>query len=326
MTLITRWIAVAIFSTASCLSSLARAQDFPGAPVNIVVPYPAGGGADIMARALAAELSSVWGKPVVVENIPGANSIIGAQRVARAAPDGHTLLMTLSGTLIGNQFLYKSLPYDPAKSFVPISMIAKSGQLILASSSANFSSLSDMLESAKKVPGSVTYGTPGKGSQEEILMETISKRENVSLLSIPYKGVAPALTALLGGEIKLGVASPGLVAELMKQGRIKALAIAAPQRSSLLPGVPTTGELGLPYAISTVWYGLFAVAGTPESIVKKLSKDVMAIARNPDFVARNMTPRGLESVANSPSEFAAEIKAERSQMADMVRIIGLQPE
>jgi tripartite-type tricarboxylate transporter receptor subunit TctC len=313
-------------AAAAALPSLAAAQSFPSKPVRIIVPYPAGGGVDVMARALAAELTTTWGQPVIVENIAGANSMIGAERVAKSDPDGHTLMMTISGTVIGNRFLYKKLAYDPDKSFAPISMVARSGQFIITGARSPYNNLKDALAAARKEPGRTSYSSPGNGSQEQLLLEAIAKREGVDFLHVPYKGVAPAITAAVAGEVQLTVASPGLAAPLIKDGRLKPLAIASEKRSPLFPQVPTTAESGLPYARSTVWYGLFGVAGTPPAVLQKLHADVSRIAHRPDFVEKNMTARGLELVAGTPAEFAQELRAETALAAEMVKVTGLQPE
>jgi tripartite-type tricarboxylate transporter receptor subunit TctC len=319
-------VLAAVMAVAGMSSALAQAQGFPSKTVRIVVPYPAGGGVDVMARALAAELTTAWGQPVIVENVAGANSMIGAEKVAGAAPDGHTLLMTISGTVVGNRFLYKKLPYDPDKSFAPISMVARSGQFILAHGRQQANTLQELVAAARRAPGSIGYSTPGNGSQEQLLLETIARRQGVDFLAVHYKGVAPALAAAVSGEVQVTAASPGLAAALVKDGRIKPLAIASEKRSPLFPQVPTTAEAGMPYARSTVWYGLFGVANTPAATLQKIHSDVTRIATRPDFAEKNMTARGLELVANTPAEFANELKNEVAATGEMVKATGLQPE
>ena len=302
------------------------AQGFPSKAVRIIVPYPAGGGVDVMARALAAELTSVWGQAVIVENVAGANSMIGAEKVAMAPADGHTLMMTISGTVVGNRFLYKKLPYDPDKSFVPISMLARSGQFIISNARQQVNTLEELVTAAKRSAGAISYSFPGSGSQEQLLLETIAKRQRVEFLAVPYKGVAPALGAVVSGEVQLTAASPGLSAALIKDGKIKPLAIASEKRSPLFPQVPTTAEAGMPYARSIVWYGLFGVAGTPKSTLQKIHADVVRIVTQPGFVEKNVTARGLELVASTPADFVNDLKGEVAITGEMVKATGLQPE
>jgi len=315
----------------ACLTSMLAtgavcAQGFPERPVKIVVPFAAGGGVDILARALAAELASVWGQPVVVENVPGANSIVGAQRVAGAAKDGYTLLMTNPSTVVGNRFLYKELPYDPDKAFAPVSMLAKTAQFILANGSLPLNSLGDLIDAARRKPGAFAYSTPGKGSMEHLLMESMAKNEKIELLGVAYKGVAPAITAVVGNEVQITAASPGLSGALIQSGKLKPLAIAADARSSFFPDVPTTAEAGMPYAQSSIWFGLFAVAGTPEATLQKIHQDTSRVIGRKDFVEKHLTARGVELVASSPEVFRKQIQTDVDLMAGMVKATGLQPE
>lgn len=301
------------------------AANYPAKPVRIVVPYPAGGGIDILARALASELSSAWAQPVVVENVPGANTIVGAQRVVSASADGYTLFMSLTSTVVANRFLYKKLPYDPDRSFVPVTALARTSQLILAHTGTAFTTLRDVIAAGRQ-PGKLAYASPGKGSQEQLLFGLIAKREGIHLLDVPYNGVAPALTAVASGDVQLTAASPALATPLIQNGRVKPLAIAAQQRSAMFPQVPTTREEGLPYAVSTITYGLFMKADTPASIQQKVHGVVVRIVSDPDFVSRNISSRGLELVANTPPEFQAQLQAELALTGEMVKASGLTPD
>lgn len=302
------------------------APEFPARPVKIVVPFPPGGGLDVLARALAAELTALWHQSVYVENIPGANSIIGTQRVTSAPGQGYTLLVTNPSTVVANRFLYKKLPYDPDESLLPVSMLAKTAQLIIANSAAPFNSMRDLIDAAKRAPGRLSYSIVGNGSQEHLLLETIAKKEGLDLISVAYKGVAPSITAVVSGEVQFTAASYSLTSELIKAGRIKPLALAADKRSPMYPEIPTTVEAGLPYAMSSVWYGMFATQDTPPDVLRKIHDDVVAICRQPKFAKINMTDRGVELVANTPEEFKKQLKAEIAVTDVMVKSIGLQPE
>ncbi len=310
----------------SMLAGTAFAQSFPTKPVRIVVPYPPGGGVDILARALAADLTQSWGQAVVVENIPGAASIIGAEKVAAAPADGHTLLMTTNPTVVGNRFLYKKLPYDPDRDLAPVSLVMRSGQFVLAHPSLRANTLKELVEMAKRDPGKIAYSSWGNGTQPHLLFEAMSKREGIQLLHVPYKGIAPAVTAVVAGEVQLTVASPGQAGGLLKGGRLKALAIGDAVRARDFPSVPTSAEAGFPYALSSVWFGMFAPGGTPPALVERIARDVAAIARRPDFTDKQINSKGFERVASTPSEFAAAIRSEVVLIGEMVEAAGIQPE
>ena len=321
-------IAIRLIATALVALSVASAaaQTFPSRPVTIVVPFPPGGLLDVLARALAAELAIAWSQPVLVDNVPGAGTIIGAEKVVRAGPDGHTLLMTLDATVVGNRFLYKKLPYDPERSLAPIAMLVRSPQLLLAHPSVPVRDLRELVNTARRQPGKFAYSSYGVGSQPQLMFELLKKREQIDLLHVPYKGVAPALLAATAGEVQFTVASPGLAAQLVKSGKLKALMIASLGRSKLLPEVPTASEAGYPYAISSVWFALFAPAGTPMPIVERVQRDVTSIARKPKFFDEQIAARGFELVAGTSSELAAAIREEVVRFAEMAHAAGLEPE
>jgi tripartite-type tricarboxylate transporter receptor subunit TctC len=311
------------------LCAVANAQptaSFATKPVRIIVPYPPGGGIDILARALAPELSQMWAQPVVVENIAGASGIIGTEKVATAAGDGHTLMMTTNPTVVGNRFLFKSLPYDPDRQLAPITMVVQSGQMALAHPSLAANSMKELVDLARRTPGKVTYSSYGNGTQPHLFFEAIAKREGVEFLHVPYKGIAPAGTAVVAGEVMLTVASPAQLGAMVKAGKLKALAIGAPSRAREFPSVPTTAEAGFPYAQSSVWYGMFAPATTPPALVERISRDIVSVARRPEFSEKHVTSRGLELVAGSPSDFAAAIRTEVVATGEMVKAAGVKPE
>ena len=323
-----RFLSVTLF--AAMLSALpvapALAQAFPSKTVNIVVPYPPGGIVDSLARALAGELAKRWGQSVVVEDFAGASSIIGTNKVTNAAPDGQTLLFTIDPTVVSNRFIYKKLPYDPDKSLAPISMIARSGQLVIANPSLAANNMHELVEAARRAPHKIAYGSSGVGTQANLLFETIGKREGVQFLHVPYKGVGPMITAAMSGEVQVTVAVPGAVKGLLKAGKLKALAIGGLQRSSLLPDVPTLAESGYPYVSSVIWFGLFAPGGTSAQLVDRINRDVTGVAKRPEFTAKYITPFGLDLVADTPAEFAAAIAADVKATAPMVKAAGVKPE
>jgi len=315
---------VALLCALSVVPSLA--QVFPSRTIFIVVPYPAGGSTDVLARALANELSKLWNQPVVVENFGGASSIVGANRVANATPDGYTLLLTIDPTVVSNRFLFKKLPYDPDKSLIPITMIARSGQLVIANPSFLANNLRELVDAARHTPGSVAYASYGLGTQPNLMFETIGKREGVQFLHVPYKGIAPDVNAVMTGEVQISVASPAAAGSMVKAGKLKALAIGGAERSSLFPDIPTIAESGYPYVDSVIWWGMFAPGGTSAQLVDRINHDVAGVAKRPDIIEKYFTAFGLDPVADTPSEFTAAIRADVEVTAKMVKAAGVQPE
>ncbi len=310
----------------SCAFSSALAEDWPTRPVRIVVPYPAGGGVDVLTRAVAAELASKWKQPVYIENKGGAGSLIGAETVANAPADGYTLLATINQTFVGNRFLYKHLPYEPDKSFEPITMMVIGEQLLLANSALPANDLKAVIALARKEPGKLTYGSYGPGSQPNLLYETIKTREHIDLLHVPYKGITPNLTALAGGEIMLGMAATGAAMPLIATGRIKPIAVAMPHRVSQYPNVPTTAEEGYPYAVASIWFALFAPAHSPEAVIAKVRRGVHAILTQPDFVRTQVAAKGLTVVAGDKEQLEDAIRDEMRIVAEQVKAAGVTPE
>jgi tripartite-type tricarboxylate transporter receptor subunit TctC len=309
------------------LAASAEAQQaFPNKPVTVIVPYAPGGGVDIMIRAVAAELTQKWGKAVIVENKPGAGTLIGAEFVARAAPDGYTLLATVDQTIVANRFLYKKLPYDPDKSFSPISMMVESDHILVAKNGLPVNDLRELVATAKREKGKLNYGSYGEGSQPMLVYSLLNEREGLDILQVPYKGIAPVMTALIAGEVDMATASAGVAGELLRGKRIKALAIAGKKRSPQFPDVPTTAEQGYPYLRATIWYGLLGPAAMPPEIVGKINADVTAILKSPAFIERQVTARGLTLVADTPKEFAARIQEDAASTREMVRAAKIAPQ
>ncbi len=302
------------------------AQTFPSQAVRIVVPYPAGGTADLVARALANGLATVWSQPIVIENIAGAGSIIGATKVANSSADGHTLLVTVDPTVVGNRFLFKKLPYDPDRSFVPITMLARSGNFVIVNPSVPANNLRELVELARRAPGKIAYGSGGMGTPAQLVLETVAKHEGVQFLHAPYKGVAPATTAVVTGEVSVSVVSPAATGAMVKAGKVKALAITSTGRTSLFPEVQSTAEAGYPYAVCWIWWGVFAPHGTNPQIVDRIYRDTTGVLKRPGFAEKHFSPFSLELVASSPAEFAEAIRTDVATMAEMVKAAGVRPE
>ncbi|GAA5232445.1 tripartite tricarboxylate transporter substrate binding protein [Verticiella sediminum] len=319
----------AALAAALLCAGTAQAADtaaYPARPISVIVPFDPGGGIDVLVRAVGAELAQRWGQPFVVENRPGAGSLIGASAVARARPDGYTLLATVNQTMVGNRYLFKNLPYDPDKDFVPITMMVRADQLVVANAGLPADTLEDALQLARDKPGSLSFGSFGNGSQPHLLFETINEREKLDLLHIPYKGITPNLTALAAGEVNLGSGSVAVVQPLIDAGKIKPLAVAGDERVAQFPDVSTTTEQGLPYVKTSIWYALFAPAGTPPEIVDKLRNGIKEVLDDPDFAEKHATSKGLAVVVGDGEQLRATIAADNASTAEMVKAAGVTPE
>ncbi|NBS59047.1 MAG: tripartite tricarboxylate transporter substrate binding protein, partial [Betaproteobacteria bacterium] len=265
-------------------------------------------------------------QPVIVENKPGIGSIVGAEAVAKSPADGYTLLATVNQTLTANRFLFKSLPYDPDKSFAPVTIMVRSDQMILAKAALPVKDLRELVALARREPGKLNYGSYGNGSQPQLAFELLNNREKLEIVHIPYKGIAPLLTALSAGEVDLATGSANVAMGLIKGGKVKPLAAAGKDRLAQFPDLPTTAELGFPWLNVSIWYGVFAPAGTPAAIVAKISEDVRAVLRTPAFAERHATSKGLEVVASSPQDVAGVVRDEVAVLAEMVRAARIEPE
>jgi tripartite-type tricarboxylate transporter receptor subunit TctC len=235
-------------------------------------------------------------------------------------------MATVNQTLVGNRYLYRSLPYDPEKSFEPITMMVNSDQMVLASTAFAGNSLKDIVDAAKREPGRLAYGSFGNGSQPHLLYETMAVRENTKLLHVPYKGITPMLTGLAAGEVMLGTGSAAVAAPLIAAGKIKPIAVAGGERIAQYPNVPTSAEQGYPYVRTSIWYGLFAPAGTPAAIVEKIRADVRSVLTDASFAERQVTSKGLTVVAGDAAQLRRTIQEEARLTAEQVKAAGVTPE
>jgi len=311
-----------------CLLPLyAPAQGFPSQTVKIVVPYAAGGGVDVLARVLADRLQKKWGKPVIVENKTGASTIIGAQAVAKAVPDGHTLLLTSEATITSNPFLFAKLPYDPVRDLHPISQLVSLPQMVVAHPSVAANSMKELVALAKAKPNALSYASYGSGSLPHLLFEGLKHESNVVLNHVPYKGITPAVMAVLSGEVDLTLAGVPAAQQHIAAGKLKALAVGRNTRLPSLPQVPTLQEAGFgdidPHES---WFGLFVTAGTPDGVVRKIYADVAAIAADPAFRESHVSARGFDPVFSTPEAFAKFIEADMRQKQRLIRISGAKAE
>lgn len=313
-------------SSALLLAAAPVLAAYPEKPVNVIVPFAAGGGIDVLVRAMASRLTARWKQPIVVDNKAGAGSAIGAAFVARAPADGYTLLATVNQTVVSNRFLYKRLPYDPETSFAPVIMMVKADQLIVANAKLPANSLRELVDLARKKPDSLNFGSYGNGSQPHLLFSAINDHEKIQLLHVPYNGISQNLTALLAGDVQLASGSVAVMETHIKSGRLKPLAVAADNRLSQYPSVPTTVEQGFPYAKSSIWYALFAPAGTPDAVVKEIRAAVAEVLRDPVFVEQQVRAKGLTVVAGDGKMLADTIRAESQQTSAMIKAAGVVAE
>lgn len=312
-------LAVALLAGVGLTAGVAFGQTFPDKPVRIIVPFTAGGLADVLARGLANELSKTWPQPVVVDNRPGANTIIAAELTARSPADGYTLLLANDPTVSANQYLYNKLPYDPVKDFTPVVNVAATREVLVASESFKGRTVADLIAQAKAKPGQITYGSYGPGSKAHLDAEDFSRVTGVKMNHIPYKGVADVMTALGGGQIDVAFVGMPPSITMVKGGKVRALAIAAPQRSKLLPDVPTTAEAGVPNFESSAWFGLIAPAGTPKAVVDKIAADVSKVISRPDFQEKFISGVGLELLNQGSQQFADFLVKDRAAYAQSVK-------
>jgi tripartite-type tricarboxylate transporter receptor subunit TctC len=302
------------------------AQAWPDKPVRLVVAYPPGGGIDVMARQIGEKLGARWGQPVVVENRPGANTIIAADAVAKAPADGHTLLMTTDATFSINPHLYAKLPYDAERDFVPVTMLVLLQQLLVAHPSLPASSLNELILLARQKPGALRYASYGSGSQPHLSGEMLKFKAGIDLVHVPYKGISLAVPAVMANEVELTFAGIATSMPQLRAGRIKAIAIGGAQRSPLLPQVPTFAELGFPEVETHAWFGLFLPAASPRAASEKIYLDVKKILEEPDFRQKQLVDKGYEVVGSSPDQFVLYLKKDRQSRGRAVKISGAKAE
>ena len=303
----------------------ALAQVFPSRLVRIVVPYAPGAAADALARVLASGLSSQWGHPVLVDNRPGGSSVIGTEIVTRAEPDGHTLLFTADDTFTVNPHLFRKLPYDPLKDLVPVNLPAKLLMIIVANAASPVDSLPALIEHARTNPGALSYGSYGTGGSVHLAMETLKSLAKVDILHVPYKGVAPAIAAVVAGEVQIAVSGYGTARGQIEAGRLRALAVASPERVAQVPNVPTTRELGYGEVDATIWWAIAAPGKTPAETVNRINEAVSRVLNNPEtrkliearsFVVADIGPKASAEQLARKFHFNAEAVRRSGAKAD----------
>ena len=314
-----------IFVAAALVASVtAVAQPYPARPVRVIVPLAPGGGSDYTARFIGARLSERLGQPVVVDNRPAASGIVGTDLVAKAAPDGYTLLLVFS-THAQSAQLFKKLPYDPIKDFAPITEVFATPLVLLVHPSQPIKTIKELVAYAKEHPGKLNYGTSGPGSSPHLMTELLNSMAGIQMTHVPYKGVASVMTALLGGELQIAYSNPVTGAPLWKAGKLRPLGMSGLKRSEAFPEIPTIDETGVPGYEALIWYGFMAPAKTPGAVVDRLHRDVVSVLKMPE-VRQTLVAQGNDVVGNTPAEFAAFINKEADKWGALGKRLGISME
>ena len=306
-----------------CAATAAWAQTYPAKPIRMVVGFPPGGGNDIVARMVGSKMQEAWGEPVLIDNKPGANSIIAAEYVAKSAPDGYTLLVNATGGMSVNPVLYAKLPYDPLKDFVPISMVGVFPLVLVVHPSLPAGSVTELVAYARANPGKLDYSAGSTAFQ--VATEMLKQMTGTDIRHIPYKGSAAAIAAVIAGDVQMTIVdTPPLVAQI-KAGKVKALGVTSAKRAASMPELPTIAESEVPGYEMVLWIGVFAPAGTPREIVSKLNAEIVRIVRLPDIRAE-LAGMGVDPVGNTSEQMAEWIRREIARFGPVVKAANIQAE
>ena len=317
---VTRACAGALF--AALASSTALAQAYPSKPVRWVVPFPPGGAMDVIARTLAERMTIAMGQPVVIENRPGAGGNIGSDIVAKAAPDGHTLLIVSIGHAV-NPALYATMPFDPQKDFEPVSLLAVVPNMLVANPKLPAKNVREIIDLARTQPGKVTYASAGNGTSIHLAGELFASMAKVDMVHVPYKGSGPAVTDLIGGQVDLMFDSITSALPHVKSGRLKAYAVTGAKRSRTVPELPTVGEAALPGYELNPWFAVFVPAKTPKPVIERLHRELVAALDQPE-TQKKLDLIGAEKIGGTPAELAAHLKGETERWARVIRARGIR--
>jgi tripartite-type tricarboxylate transporter receptor subunit TctC len=313
--------AIALIAAAVALGA-AHAQDFPNRPITLVVPYAAGGGNDVMARIVGEKMSKTLGQQIVIDNRPGAGGALATRQVAKATPDGYTLVIGGTGSLAVNPTLLPNVGYDVRKDFAPIGLIGSSAMIVLVHPSVQAKSIPELIALAKKNPGKLNYASAGVGSGIHLGAELFANMAGLKLVHVPYKGTGPALTDLIGGHVSIYFSSLPSAIGHVKDGKVRALAVTATKRSNIFPDLPTVAEAALPGFEAALRYGIVAPAGTPRPIDDKLNAALRQALADPDTIAR-IARDGTEAWPGSPEDYATDIDREERKWSEVVKRAGL---
>ena len=321
-----RWLALPLVSLASlAFAASAAAQSYPVKQVRVIVPYPPGGTTDILARLAAKELTERLKQPFVVENRAGASGAIGSAEVARAAPDGYTLVMATASSHGINSAIYKNLPYDAVKDFAPVTMVASTPNIIVVNPSVPAKNLQELIALAKSEPGKLNFGSTSLGGSPHMSAELLKMMTHIDITHVPYKGAAPMLTDLIGGQIQIGFDNLPSTISFVRAGKVRAIAVTTPERWPAAPDIPTVAESGVPGYEVSGWFGLLAPAGTPKAVLDTLQQALAAAVQKPEL-KKQMLDLGAQPIANTPDEFAAQIRREVSKWQSVVAATGVKVE
>jgi tripartite-type tricarboxylate transporter receptor subunit TctC len=319
-----RWRGLALSAAIlPCLASLGSAQDYPSQPIRILVGFAAGGGTDILARDVGAQLQKAWGKPVIVENRPGANGNIATTELARSAPDGYTLLVTVP-SLITNALLDPNFKYKPLEDFTPVTVIATAPYVVTVNPNFPAKNIPELIALAKEKPGSINFGSPGVASSPHLTAELFDAAAGISMTHIPYRGASEVVNDVISGQISLSFFTTLQVMPLLKDGRLRGLAVTSSQRSKLLPDLPTVSE-SVPGYESDAWWAMFAPRDTPQAIVTKLQQEISRILNTPEMKER-LAAFSAEPGGNTPEQFAEDMKREYAAWQELFKKVKIKIE
>ena len=305
-------------------TAAANAQSYPTKPVRLLIPFVAGGPADFLARLIGPKLAEGWGQPLVIDNRGGGSQIIATEIAAKAQPDGHTLLMTSGGFAV-NVTLFPKLPYDPLRDFAPVSLVAAGPNLIVVHPSVPARSTAELISHARSKPGQLIYASAGNGAPSHLAVELFSTMAKIQMVHVPYKGMAPGITDLLGGQVQL--AFPTISAGIVhaRAGRLRALAVTTSKRSAAAPDIPTIAESALPGFEASNWFGVIAQSKTPPAVIARIHADIARAVGAPE-VRERMLSQGMDPTTSTPDEFRAHIRAEIEKWARVIKVAGVKAE
>ena len=318
-------IAAALSLAISAVTGFAADTDYPTKPISIVVAYAPGGQGDVFARLVSEKLSTVYKQPVVVDNKPGVSGTVGTRVAAKSKNDGYTLLLGQTGEITVNRLLIKDMGYDPMKELVPVVLIGNAPLVMLAPADAPYNTVNEFIQMARAKPGEFSYGSVGAGTPGHLSAVALGLGAKLNMVHIPYKGVGPLLSDLMAGRLQAFFSSASAAMPQIKGGKLKALGVTTPQRMSSLPQVPTIAEAGLPGFSYTLWGGLFAPVGTPNSVIESLNREVNAVLAQPDIRAR-LEADNVAVPKNTPAEFAEYVKVEAVKFEKLIKDANIKPE
>jgi tripartite-type tricarboxylate transporter receptor subunit TctC len=316
-------LTLALAGVAALLASASPivAADYPNKPITLLVAFTPGGPSDVLARIVGKKMGELLGQPVIIENRPGAGGNIAAEQEAHAAADGYTLLMGNNSILATNAALYKKINFDPEKDFIPISLVGTQANILVVNPSVPAKSMAELIALAKAKPGQINFASSGFGAAAHLSGELFKSEAKIDIVHVAYKGAAPALTDVIAGHVQMMFATAASVIGFINDGKVRALAVTTPQRTALLPNLPTVAELGIPGFDATTWHGLVAPKGTPPDVLDTLYKATVTTLKDP-AVRKSLEALGVDVVGDTPQEFAAYIKKEIPKWTEVVRVSG----